>query len=195
MPSWSSRLLSTGSASNNSASHRATSQAHDGTPIPISSAIVPSETPLRSVTFLPSQSSSTTTSPTSLSPRHGRSISHPFPTLFGGGKRKNSKPDIQINGGDTDTGDDDVDNGMPLPQTPSQTAAAQDMDQLLVTGRCATCDALVRWPRHLEVYRCTVCLMINDLKSAVRDAADASSSNATPIADSIRRTRIPRKGI
>ncbi|MCJ1418969.1 putative E3 ubiquitin-protein ligase [Xylographa parallela] len=167
----------------------------NGTPKPASNGIGPLETPLRSVTFLPSESSPTRISPTNVSPRHGRSISHPFPTLFGGGKRKNSKADIHTNGEDIDTGDDDVDHGMPLPPTPSQTAAAQDMDQLLVTGRCATCDALVRWPRHLEVYRCTVCLMINDLKPAVREIAEASSSNATPIADTIRRTRIPRKGI
>ncbi|MCJ1433157.1 putative E3 ubiquitin-protein ligase [Xylographa pallens] len=193
MPSWSARLLSTGSASNTSASHRATSQVHDGIPKQTSNEIGPLETPLRSVTFLPSESSPTRTSPTSVSPRHGRSISHPFPILFGGGKRKNSKADIHTNGGDIDTGDEDLDYGKPMPPTPSQTAAAQDMDQLLVTGRCATCDALVRWPRHLEVYRCTVCLMINDLKPAVRDAAEASSSNATPIADTIRRTRIPRK--
>ncbi|MCJ1403978.1 putative E3 ubiquitin-protein ligase [Xylographa trunciseda] len=193
MPSWSSRLLSTGSASNNNASHRATPQGHDGPLKPSSSETAPLETPLRSVTFLASEGSPTRTSPTSLSPRHGRSISHPFPTLFGASKRKNSKADIQTNGGDIDTGDEEVEYGKPSPRTPSQTAVAHDMDQLLVTGRCATCDALVRWPRHLEVYRCTVCLMINDLKPAVRDAAEVSNSNATPIADTIRRTRIPRK--
>ncbi|MCJ1280750.1 putative E3 ubiquitin-protein ligase [Xylographa opegraphella] len=193
MPSWSSRLLSTGSTSNNSAAHRGTTQVHEGTPKPTTSETSSSETPLRNVTFLPPESSPTRTSPTSLSSHHGRSISHPFPALFGGGKRKNSKADIHTNGEDLDTGDEDVDYGYQLPPTPSQTAIAKDMDQLLVTGRCATCDALVRWPRHLEVYRCTVCLMINDLKSAVRDAADATSSNVTPIADTIRRTRIPRK--
>ncbi|MCJ1392434.1 putative E3 ubiquitin-protein ligase [Xylographa bjoerkii] len=195
MPSWSSRLLSTGSASTNNVSHRASPQVHHGPPIPSSNDIGPLETSLRSVMFLHSEGSPARTSPTSVSPRHGRSISHPFPTLFGGGKRKNSKADIHTNRGDIDTGEEEeeAEYRKPLPQTPSQTAAAQDMDQLLITGRCATCDALVRWPRHLEVYRCTVCLMINDLKPASRDTAEASSSNATPIADTIRRTRIPRK--
>ena len=33
----------------------------------------------------------------------------------------------------------------------------------MVTGKCMTCDSLVRWPRELSVFRCTVCLTINDL--------------------------------
>ena len=53
----------------------------------------------------------------------------------------------------------------------SPTVADKDMvavlpnrDKDLVTGRCATCDSLVRWPRRLSTFRCTVCLMVNDLE-------------------------------
>lgn len=42
--------------------------------------------------------------------------------------------------------------------------ATQQRDNDLVSGKCATCDSTVRWPRHLNVYRCAVCLMVNDLK-------------------------------
>jgi hypothetical protein len=33
----------------------------------------------------------------------------------------------------------------------------------LLTGRCMTCASMVRWPKDLSVFRCTVCLTINDL--------------------------------
>ncbi|RPA97119.1 HECT-domain-containing protein, partial [Choiromyces venosus 120613-1] len=32
------------------------------------------------------------------------------------------------------------------------------------TGRCMCCDCTVRWPSNLNVFRCTVCMTINDLK-------------------------------
>ena len=39
----------------------------------------------------------------------------------------------------------------------------------MVTGKCMTCDSLVRWPRELSVFRCTVCLTINDLHPVAGD--------------------------
>lgn len=46
----------------------------------------------------------------------------------------------------------------------------------MTSGKCATCDCQVRWPRHLDVFRCTVCLMVNDLKlNFPKPAADDSS--------------------
>ncbi len=33
-----------------------------------------------------------------------------------------------------------------------------------VTGTCMTCGSLVRWPRELLLFRCTICLTINDLE-------------------------------
>lgn len=50
--------------------------------------------------------------------------------------------------------------------TPSiRTMPSQQGNTGLMTGKCATCGSLVRWPRHLHVFRCTVCLMVNHLKS------------------------------
>jgi len=33
-----------------------------------------------------------------------------------------------------------------------------------------TCDSMVRWPKELKVFRCAVCLTINDLKPVVLEA-------------------------
>ena len=33
----------------------------------------------------------------------------------------------------------------------------------MVAGRCMTCNTAVKWPKHLNVFRCTSCLMVNDL--------------------------------
>ena len=32
------------------------------------------------------------------------------------------------------------------------------------SGRCMTCDSDVKWPKEIDVFRCTVCHTINDLK-------------------------------
>ena len=63
-----------------------------------------------------------------------------------------------------------------------------DAEKHLVTGRCITCDSLVRWPKHLNVFRCTVCLMINDLKPGagllVEGREAQGLSNTTPSTNS-----------
>ena len=65
----------------------------------------------------------------------------------------------------------------------------QNDEKDFVTGKCATCDSLVRWPRHLDVYRCTVCLMVNDLKQGARltmEGREAERPSTKP--------DLPRKG-
>lgn len=37
-------------------------------------------------------------------------------------------------------------------------------DSDLASGQCATCGCKVKWPRSLNEFRCSTCLMINDLK-------------------------------
>lgn len=44
----------------------------------------------------------------------------------------------------------------------SNSAKAQE-DRDLRTGKCMTCDSMVRWPKALAVFRCSVCVTINDL--------------------------------
>lgn len=45
--------------------------------------------------------------------------------------------------------------------------AGHGEDKDLIAGRCATCDSHMKWPRQLSTFRCSVCLMINDLKPVV----------------------------
>ena len=100
-------------------------------------------------------------------PSHGRSYSHPFPSIFGSGKKaeKMSEPVSNDNALKTLTESSFITTG---PASKDHLAAKgtslQDNEKQFVTGKCMTCDSRVRWPRHLDVFRCTVCLMVNDLK-------------------------------
>ncbi|KAH8899525.1 HECT-domain-containing protein [Thozetella sp. PMI_491] len=93
-------------------------------------------------------------------PRHGRSMSQPFPSLFSGGLRKAKQ---SLGGGGDDS---DSDQGqMPKHKKPAgfrghRPQASKDF----ATGHCMTCGSLVRWPRELQVFKCTICLTINDLQ-------------------------------
>ena len=198
MPSWPSRLLSAGSSSPNSAP-----QVHIGPAAheaPLRTPTTPldfSNTPLHGVPILesvPAASSAPNVSPTRRPLRHGRSISHPFPALFGSAKRNEKivgPPRIEI---DFDPEDDEFETGKERSHTYTHRGTAQSIDNKLVAGRCATCDSTVRWPHHLEVYRCTVCLMINDLKSS-RDPSTTSNSNTAKKTELVPSMRIARKGV
>jgi E3 ubiquitin-protein ligase HECTD2 len=103
----------------------------------------------------------------SASPKHGRSFSHPFPSFFGGGSKRSEKRNHLKNKLNIDSTDDDDSVGdgrsshssnVPS-RNPSLNANSEPM-----TGRCMACDSTVRWPRDLKVFRCTICLTINDLE-------------------------------
>lgn len=111
-------------------------------------------------------------------PSHGRSISHPFPsTLSGNGMKRstgNNEEEIvrptgwsRAESGKI-TKQRGTDTGI-LNKTPIKNGNEVMKDEDLRTGNCLTCDAMVRWPKKLDVYRCTNCLMINDLKSVGKD--------------------------
>ncbi|KAJ3579282.1 hypothetical protein NPX13_g1283 [Xylaria arbuscula] len=96
--------------------------------------------------------------------KHSRSMSHPFPSLFSSKKKKNVAADNELGYVD-DAGDRDFNSKM-YPSS-SQTANAGKVvtgPAELATGNCMTCAGLVRWPKDLQVFRCTKCLTINDLK-------------------------------
>ncbi|KAH7053328.1 hypothetical protein B0J12DRAFT_52208 [Macrophomina phaseolina] len=112
------------------------------------------------------------------SKQHNRSISHPFPSLFGGSKksRQNSSP----NGDYLDESDPYVqttpyiDHGAARGRPPPSRREE-------VTGNCRTCDSKVRYPRGLTTFRCSACLMVNDLVPVPDDRpARAQSSTAQP---------------
>ncbi|CUS09549.1 unnamed protein product [Tuber aestivum] len=55
---------------------------------------------------------------------------------------------------------------------------------LFATGHCMCCDCTVRWPSDLNVFRCTVCMTINDLKpvpSGPSGAPDTPSKEVPPV--------------
>lgn len=93
--------------------------------------------------------------------RHGRSMSHPFPSIF---HSKKKRQEVNMTMG-YDTGNGDVCGAFPphSPPKPSTSKSTRAADRDLMTGKCMTCDSMVRWPKELAVFRCTVCLMINDL--------------------------------
>jgi E3 ubiquitin-protein ligase HECTD2 len=123
-------------------------------------------------------------------PRHGRSLSHPF-LFFGRGRKKGdgSGDGEDDDDDDDDNGDDDDDYGIVrssggggvsrsgnLAASGSaqrghargrSTAGAGTTNnsgsQDLAVGRCMTCSSLVRWPKDLPAFRCSICLTINDL--------------------------------
>jgi E3 ubiquitin-protein ligase HECTD2 len=92
---------------------------------------------------------------------HARSVSQPFPSLLStSGKKKVTKEDF------LDSDDDDEVSYIPEPRSGSprkRWAPAEDW----VSGRCMTCNSTVRWPGNVKVFRCTTCLMVNDLEPHV----------------------------
>lgn len=198
MPSWPSRLLP-GSLTPSSVPDR-TKKAHP-------ELCTDSSRPLHGVPGLQHQlRSHSATVPTISSPfgpasRHGRSSSHPFPTLFGSSKRAEKRSDGILNA----TGLDAVGNRtlgagngglIDDLMMASHGGSLQYTEKDLVTGKCMTCDTNVRWPKHLNVFRCTVCLMINDLKPAVIDqqADNLQAGEAPTKADTYTQTLKATKG-
>lgn len=111
---------------------------------------------------------------------HSRSNSHPFPSLFGGGKKDN-KAAARFDA--LESTDDEITNYVGLPQagSPSKTTNHHRRGTPsgdLITGKCMTCDSTVRWPRNLKVFRCSVCLTINDLEPNLEGPKDVASSKS-----------------
>lgn len=123
--------------------------------------------PLHGVPVL-AATSSTAPSPPKQKPRHARSHSNPFTSLFGNGKKSDRIVDAELQ-------DDALDAlGASLVLSPAlasknlmagaNTGSAQQGEKDLATGKCSTCDSTMQWSRHTDAFRCSVCLMINDRK-------------------------------
>jgi E3 ubiquitin-protein ligase HECTD2 len=103
--------------------------------------------------------------------RHGRSMSNPFPSFLGGPKkRRGSAIQVQADPGHCEN----VGGTMAGPSVVNQhkrggPAGSKDF----ATGTCMTCASLMRWPRELKVFKCTICTTINDL---VIPASEADKS-------------------
>ena len=189
MPSWSSRLTSSGNP---------TSPRTDGVASNVGLATVS----MAGHTPPDAADSRQRSDSNSLSPRpnHGRSVSHPFPSILGGSKRIERKAVSQIPLPaelDIEELDDEmlgVRSGSNFSPMPTQ-KVPMPVDKDLVAGRCATCNTTVRWPRHLDVYRCTICHMINDLKPQQIQAQEPPiKTTSIPQGETFSTARIPRKG-
>lgn len=105
---------------------------------------------------------------------HGRSLSHPIASLFNGKKKRHGD---HTNG--NEIMDDETVSQMEVRQI-AQNPAAKSVkvpDADLLTGKCMTCDSKVRWPKNLNVFRCTICMTINDLKPIMLEARRGDGSH------------------
>ena len=160
MPSWTSRLLHASQSSNVSQtpkpdhSHPPKHDYHEQMPTSVS--LPEGPTPPQNPTY---------------SSRHGRSLSHPLTSFFGQG----TKVDDRYRNGSTsiNTGaqhDDSVHypqadtNGGSQPNVLRNASTPIFQHVELKSGKCATCSSLIKWPERLTVFRCTICLMVNDLR-------------------------------
>ncbi|KUJ18244.1 HECT-domain-containing protein [Mollisia scopiformis] len=168
MPPWSSRLLP-GSSRNelgpNPVNSNATSPGRSRlteTEILDNAFGIPSLPPPPHASF----GASNTSRPTR-TPSHGRSMSHPFPSLFSGKKKRQGESAGAI---EFESGDDDTVPPSTARDHVQSPMAKKVADKDLMTGKCMTCDSMVRWPKDLKVFRCTVCLTINDLVPVILEA-------------------------
>lgn len=129
---------------------------------------------------------------------HSRSVSHPFPSPFGGiTKRRNrsiSKKDNLMF--DSDDEDDDEVTYLPDPNSssPRKGAARPTPAEEMTSGKCMVCNSTVRWPRNLKVFRCTECLTVNDLEPFV-DSGKAGGNGLSGSDGKAPTPAVPRKGM
>ncbi|KAF5007022.1 hypothetical protein FDECE_6630 [Fusarium decemcellulare] len=110
-------------------------------------------------------------------PQHTRSMSQPFPSLFSSKKKRQNS----VGAPPPDLGFADDDAAMPRQapknhaRIPSHTRGGPAGSKDFATGNCMTCGSLVRWPRELKVFKCTICTTVNDLEPI---SADNSTSRS-----------------
>ncbi len=108
-------------------------------------------------------------------------MSHPFPSLFSNKKQRHGEPLPPV--GFESTDEDSVSPVAARNITYNSKSKQKVPDKDLMTGKCMTCDSMVRWPKELKVFRCTVCLTINDLKPIALEARRGDGHRA-PVAAS-----------
>lgn len=112
-------------------------------------------------------------------PSHGRSMSHPFPSLFST-KKKSPPKNVAQDDFDSDSDSDAEMLGLgpasARPRVPTHTAGPSNAkplgDKDYASGHCMACGALSRWPKGLKVFKCTLCVTINDLVDLRAGAED-----------------------
>lgn len=188
MPTWPSRILpSTSSPSSHS------NPAHAPPPPPSSTHRNPIDANRTAITAIdynvpilfPTGAPAATTNTSASTSRarrqtHARSTSQPFPSLMNfNAPRKPEKKFTKRDFGldlDFDFEDDGV-SAIGLDQ-------ARSAGVEMLTGKCITCNSTCRWPRHVQTFRCTICLTVNDLEprpaTIIRDRYDAVEDDDRP---------------
>ncbi|KAJ4170738.1 putative E3 ubiquitin-protein ligase [Fusarium falciforme] len=98
-------------------------------------------------------------------------MSQPFPSLFSSKKKRQNS----VGAPPPDLGFTDDDAAMPRQapknhaRNPSHTRGGPAGSKDFATGNCMTCGSLVRWPRDLKVFKCTICTTVNDLEPLSAD--------------------------
>lgn len=166
MAPWSSKLLSPSSRNEQGTNDaNAASPARPrGAPTRITEADI-----LENAYGIPTLPGPSQTSSKSRGRGHGRSVSHPFPSIFSGRRKKQ---DNTAGVGGFESTDDEKVSPVSARTTPLNPAAKSMKmpDKDLTKGYCMTCDCMVRWPKELKVFKCMVCMMVNDLKPVVLEA-------------------------
>ncbi|KAH7321145.1 hypothetical protein B0I35DRAFT_428677 [Stachybotrys elegans] len=99
--------------------------------------------------------------PQPVRPVHSRSMSHPFPALLGGKKKEQASSSALTL--DLDWVDDDGKISKKQTSRTHTRAGLSAGSKDFITGNCMTCASLVRWPKDLKVFKCTICSTVNDL--------------------------------
>ncbi|KAK7509674.1 uncharacterized protein IWZ02DRAFT_472500 [Phyllosticta citriasiana] len=116
------------------------------------------------------------------SKQHSRSASHPFPSLFSS-KRKNGptlNPDCSSPEEDKYLALNGYDN------SPTWKGPGPKVQEDVRT--CMTCDSKVKYPAGLRTFRCSACLMINDLVPVRKETSTGKPYDPAPL--SVPRTRL-----
>ncbi|TKA64535.1 hypothetical protein B0A55_11623 [Friedmanniomyces simplex] len=181
-PSWSSRLLSTGSSSSSTPTRSSTAdpQRNNNKPLPRSPAQVTFDAP---PTLHHERSPASPPRPPGGGARqhlHGRSVSHPLPKIFS--KKKSTRDlaggfhntDVPLDSDDLVPVLDEQPAPGPAPQaqpTPTHAISSGKRGGKLpedesnkIARTCMCCASKLSVPRELEKFRCQVCLTVNDLK-------------------------------
>ncbi|KAK5126025.1 hypothetical protein LTR85_011380 [Meristemomyces frigidus] len=167
-PSWSSRLLSSGSSSSNTPTRSSVANSQREKPLP--KAPPPSQTAFDPPpTLYGERAQPSPPRPHTSAGRqhqHGRSVSHPLPKIFG--KKKSARELGGFN--DTDVPLDDAlvpvldEHAPPVPtRVISGRKGGKPDEEGRVARRCMCCDSRVLVPKELEKFRCMGCQTINDL--------------------------------
>lgn len=109
-------------------------------------------------------------------------MSHPFPSLFAS---KKSKP--------LPAPDESTDDDLPRPGQPNARSSMASKTSRgpadFSNGTCMTCGSRVRWPKELNVFRCTICLTINDLKPVAPPKTEDGKAPEPPRPISLPQTK------